>query len=238
MISLITCTGDRPEAFALCEKYMQRQTVFDDCQWIVVDDGKCRTVTSCGQQYIRLPPTDNPVESFRRNMLAALGSVRGEKILWIEDDDAYPASQWIEMVSAYLDHFDICGETRTKYWHCGYRQYKIHTNTQHASLCQTGIRTDPLLRVAVSYLHNHPRPQQMDGAIWRRSGIEDARKHLIPCSTNVIAIKGVPGRKGLGIHHTFEELKANGYTHDPEGEMLRKWVGEEFVEPYLGWRIK
>jgi hypothetical protein len=36
--TVITPTGDRPETFALCERYLYRQTL-KPSKWIVVDDG-------------------------------------------------------------------------------------------------------------------------------------------------------------------------------------------------------
>jgi hypothetical protein len=51
-IVLVTPTGDRPEAFALCEKYVASQTVKPDV-WIVVDDGEVPAVCTMKQHYIR-----------------------------------------------------------------------------------------------------------------------------------------------------------------------------------------
>ena len=39
MIQLLTPTGMRPEAFALCERWMAAQTYDGPCTWFVVDDG-------------------------------------------------------------------------------------------------------------------------------------------------------------------------------------------------------
>jgi hypothetical protein len=38
LVSIITCTGFRPEALALCEKYILRQTYKDLIEWIIIDD--------------------------------------------------------------------------------------------------------------------------------------------------------------------------------------------------------
>lgn len=38
LVSIITCTGFRPEALALCEKYILRQTWKSPIEWIIVDD--------------------------------------------------------------------------------------------------------------------------------------------------------------------------------------------------------
>jgi hypothetical protein len=69
-------------------------------------------------------------------------------------------------------------------------------------------------------------PQQADGHIWRRQDVPEDRKFILPCSTQVIATKGLPGRQGLGIHHRPEELDKAQYNHDPDYAMLRRWTGE------------
>lgn len=230
-VSLITLTGDRPWAFSLCEKYMARQTI-QDYQWVVVDDGQEPTTVTMGQQYVRLPPAESPQESFRRNLSVAFEMVQGQKVLFWEDDDAVVSRFWIELMKEYLNRYDVVGEGFTKYYHCRHRRFKVHPNGTHASLCQTGVRVGQTTRLMQKYLREHPRPQQMDGALWKRLGIPDSRKYLIPCSTQVIALKGLPGRGGLGIHHTLEELNKNGYRHDPDATVLKQWLAED-AEPYL-----
>lgn len=235
-ITLITATGDRPEAFRLCEKWMARQT-FKDYDWIVVDDGAEATGVTQDQQYIRLAPAANPQDSFRRNLSVALECIRTPKVLFVEDDDFYDA-RYVEFMSAMLDMRDLVGCGRCKYYHVGYRKWKLHTNVSHASLCQTGIRTGDYLMRMQDYLRKHSRPQQLDGHIWRRANVPDSAKLLIPCSILTIAIKGVPGRKGLGIHHTKQELENTKYKDDPDGEVLRQWVGEADAEVYLNMQIR
>lgn len=234
-VTLITCTGDRPEAFRLCEHYMARQT-HQDFNWIVVDDGETPTETTKGQQYIRLEPAKSPPESFRRNLSVGLSAASAKKVLFIEDDDLY-LPFYVELMCRLLDRWEIAGEGRCRYYHVGYRMWKEHTNTAHASLCQTGMRVGPVTAKFLGMLRSSGRPQQADGSIWKRQGIEEEKKFLIPCSTQVIATKGLPGRKGLGIHHTYEELQQNGYQDDPHLQLLTRWAGDSaanYASMYLG----
>ena len=95
MISLITCTGNRPEAFALCEQYMLRQTYEGEVQWIIVNDCMERGVFPLPKkkkgwivQLYHGPMKWEPgINTQRPNMDAALQVVLGKKILIIEDDD-------------------------------------------------------------------------------------------------------------------------------------------------------
>ena len=39
MLTLLTATGARPEAWAICEQLMARQTYAGPVRWVIVDDG-------------------------------------------------------------------------------------------------------------------------------------------------------------------------------------------------------
>ena len=58
VITLITPTGDRHEAFALCEKWIGRQSYIGQIQWVVVDDGHEPTETTLGQEVLRPEPVE------------------------------------------------------------------------------------------------------------------------------------------------------------------------------------
>lgn len=226
MLTLITLTGDRQWAFSLCEKYMARQTVGWG-NWLVIDDGHEPTVTTLDQQVIRLSPGLPPKESFRRNMQVALshgGSVpRGDKILFIEDDDWY--SRWhIELMNAQLDNCVLAGEGRAKYYNVKQRKFLVHPNNAHASLCQTGFKGDDIRRLALSYLTTASAPEMLDGHIWKRAGVVDTIKRLNPTSTTTVGIKGAPGRGGLGGHHV--ELPPQ-YRDDADASVLKLWLAED-----------
>src|ERR1017187_2413419 len=93
-ISIITETGARPEAIALCLKYVQRQSYTGPLQWIVVDDGVTATEAPSllreGWLVTYLRPESQPGQNtLARNLLMALPEVLYEKVLVFEDDDWY-----------------------------------------------------------------------------------------------------------------------------------------------------
>ncbi len=224
-LTIITCTGDRPIAFCRCELYLARQTS-RDFHWIVVDDGLTETVCSQGQEYVRLPPAASPKESFRANYIAALSRVQTPYFLVAEDDDWY--SRWyVEFMHDLLRFGEslLVGESRAKYYNVRHRAWKVHRNTRHASLSQTGFRTLLTRDVMLAYLQSDPNPQQLDGAIWKRCGLLRSQMQLLPVSSHCVALKGTPGRSGLGIDHTLNELRRHDYTFDPNAERLKLWLG-------------
>lgn len=229
-ITLVTPTHDRPQAFALCEKYMARQTVKPD-RWIVVDDGVEPARCTLGQERIRLLTIDTPRESFRKNWLTGLQMARG-RILCIEDDDWYRAD-YIEQMAEMFDARPLIGEARARYFNVRHRMFLTHTNRFHASLCQTGIGSEEIRQAAVRVLETDKRPEMLDGSLWRRSGVSPELKLLRPSSTICVGIKAVPGRGGMGVGHSLAEMKAQPYQFDPSAEMLRRWIGEEDAVAYL-----
>ena len=50
--TIITPTGDRPDAFELCCKYVQRQTI-KPVEWIVIDDGETPTTMPDNCNYLK-----------------------------------------------------------------------------------------------------------------------------------------------------------------------------------------
>ncbi len=83
----LTCTGDRPEAFALCEKWMTRQRIQPD-RWIVVDDGISPTPVSMGQDYMRRIRRETG-HTLSLNLVEGLSRCDGCAVAFFEDDDWY-----------------------------------------------------------------------------------------------------------------------------------------------------
>jgi len=187
-----------------------------------------RTFFRQSDTYIRGETGLPPAESFRSNLLAGMEAVEYDKVLIIEDDDWYHPC-YVAMMTALLDVRPLVGSARAKFYNVRHRKYLVHNNTSHASLCQTGFRRELFPKV-IEILQNSGSliptgPQQLDGTLWRRSGIPAGHKLLLPESPHVVGIKGMPGLPGLGIHHRAEELR--GYTDDPELLQLREWIGSD-----------
>lgn len=224
-VSLITCTGTRPEAFALCEAYMARQTYTGPRQWIVVDDGETKTPVTQDQQVLRPYPFWKPGENtLARNMLVALEWVTGDVIFFIEDDDWY-APDFLEKTLAAIEGVDLAGQGRAKYYHVGARLYYQNVNETHASLCQTAMTRAmiPALQMICQ-----SEGEFFDRRLWHGAD----QKFLFGGPDLCVGIKGLPGRLGIGIGHR----PPPGYdVRDPELTLLASWIGAEDAERYRGF---
>lgn len=246
MIIAITCTGARPEAFALCEKYMARQKVHPD-QWIVVDD--CDPATKCtmGQTIIRPEPRwpEFPEPNTQhRNMAAAVdyiqrGILHGrDQIIFFEDDDWYHES-YIQLQVLRLNHNTVVGETPARYYHAKNRAFRIFEEADmnnpvpHASLCATAMRASflPSLECAIE------SRAWIDSNLWRMAALLaplGVSSKLYESST-VIGIKGMPGRPGVSQCHRQE---ADGrWSGDPDLSRLRQWIGDD-ADAYKSFSVQ
>ena len=227
MITVITPTGDRPEAFVLARKWMSSQTVKPD-QWLVIDDGKVPLPINLREdlEYIRRTPLKNEGHTLTLNMVKAVPFIKGDKILIVEDDDWY-SPDYIATMSGLLDSYDLVGESYARYYHLPAMKFRRIGNNAHASFCQTGF-TSKLLPLFESCLPGDP---YIDARIWSVPGIskylivdtEDRRR--LHCS-----IKGLKGRLGIGTGHNSE---ARYYGPDVGLEYLVRWVGEENAKIYM-----
>lgn len=221
-ITVITPTGDRPLAFALCKQWMKNQTRQPD-QWIVVDDGRKLLTPSNGMMYIRREPCqDDPPHTLVSNLIVALPKITGDKILIMEDDEYY-APGYIEEMSVRLDKSEIVGICQSKYYHVPTGGYRIFASKSHASLAQTAFRASFLSEIKT--ILSESKNFSVDMKIWKsvacRSGlfVDD----VIPL---YLGIKGLPGRSGIGIGHkptTYGNVKD---TNDKD--VLKKWVPEDY----------
>ena len=215
-ITLITPTGDRHAAFMLCEKYMERQTYAGELQWIVVDDGYEQTHVTLDQDYIRRNPGEP--KSLGNNLLAALQYVYFDKILVIEDDDWY-SPNYVQYMDLLLNSYNMVGEGRSIYYNITNRKWRHLGNSRHASLCQTGFKSDCLDRFARIL---STKEKFYDIHLWRLSG----SKHLFFDKFLCVGMKGLPGRSGIGMGHR----DFNG-IYDQNWEKLRELIGQD-VEVY------
>jgi hypothetical protein len=227
-ITLITCTGGRPEALALCRKYVMRQTWRGPLQWIVVDDVEPRTVLpDFGLDVdVRVlhpePSWGYGQNTLARNILAAIPEVKYSCVLFIEDDDWY-APGYLEFMHALLQKNVIVGEAPAHYYHVPSRRGLVLPNKQHASLCQTGIRSS-LLYHLLNVCRATQRPF-IDVRLWENMPLSGLRADS---SLFCVGMKGLPGRAGIGIGHRPENNSL--WRADSEGLMLACWVGFDAKE--------
>ena len=229
LLSVITCTGARPEAFDLCKKYMRHQTYEELIQWIIVYDTDERPVTS------DLPGNVNPevylsskkwregLNTQRYNMEEALKHVRGDYIVIFEDDELYQPIYLEDMVDL-LTYCDLAGVCNSKYYHVGLPGYKEMHNYNHAALSHTALTKSvlPFLQAAID-----SGELFFDVHLWNRAKEKRITSLLLSNSNIVIGMKGLPGREGIGAGHKIKD-----YLLDPNLVKLEEWCGA-YASNYL-----
>jgi len=222
LITVITPTGDRPEAFALCERWMSQQTYTGQIQWIVVDDGVEPTACTMGQQYILQRPMQH--HSLCRNLRAAIPHIKGECIFVVEDDDYY-APHYLSTMVGRLQRADLVGEFGAKYYYLRHKSYRHnHQSEHHASLCRTGMTRAVLQTLERSAQGWHPSVDLRLWRAWRGSTFtwRDADGTQSLC----VGMKGVEGRQSRGWKPSRNAVA------DADLKTLEKWVGKEAAEIY------
>ena len=145
MITLLTCTGDRPRLFHRLECWMARQSL-RWTNWIVVDDGVRRTKCTLGQRYIRLDPGLPPPLSYARNLavgLRELGNLPDPEFIFIiEDDDWYGPDYLASLLVALTTH-DLAGESHFRYYNVSERSYYHCRNVHHAAALRDRLPSRP-----------------------------------------------------------------------------------------------
>lgn len=220
-ITVITLTGDRNKVFELVRQHISAQTIQPD-QWIIVDDGfeslPERLIE--GADYIRREPKKGEGFTLIQNMKLAVSQIKGDIILFFEDDDYY-APNYIETYYNYLKKYALVGEGCARYYHVPAQKHARLSNRKHASLAQTGFRKE-LLEIFKSTLVGDP---YVDLRFWQKAFkygylfFDTEDKLRLHCS-----LKGLPGRKGIGIGHNENYAL---YKYDKDYRILKKWIGEE-----------
>jgi len=236
-ITVITCTGDRPQAFSLCKLWIEKQTL-QPTQWIIVDDGKqpLDTIDNPIVHYIRREPTtEDPKHTMLLNLKIALEKVGGDYIFFMEDDEYYSSDFLEKMMSKFKDYL-VIGIGRSKYYHLPSKRYGIHDNMGHASLAQTAIKREFLEKVKM--LLNGD--SFLDIRIWQlfngaKAGHLTVSKNVFEIETKdkrgflfddkndplYVGMKGLPGRTGIGAGHNGT---IHWYHNDINFLILKQWI--------------
>lgn len=228
-VSIITTTGSRPEAFALCEKYIARQTWKGNIQHIVVCDN-WRNPTQCTlgdiQEFYRSPLEWKPgINSQRYSLALGISKVKGDYVFIWEDDDAYKP-QYLEVMLDQLKYAPIVGECGVTYYSLLTKGFMEMGNNRHASLCQTAFKK--------GYIHMfekavHSGEIYIDIALWGKVH-SNKQPHILFSGQNLcVGMKGVgKGRAGIGVGH-----RGNEFTFDTGYTKLKQLLGEEDAKPYI-----
>lgn len=225
MLTLLTPTGARPEAWAICERLMAAQDYAGPVRWVIVDDGpqpQPVTFKRDGWQLVVIRPAPfwQPGQNTQaRNLAKGMEAVPADaRLVIIEDDDSYRAD-WLSHVDRQLDRAELVGECQARYYNLTLRRGRQLSNNGHASLCSTAMRGAAL---ATFRRELKPGVQFIDVNLWRRH----PSRHLFT-GGRVVGMKGLPGRGGIGMGHR-NDFRG---TADPDLTLLRRWIGEN-VELY------
>jgi hypothetical protein len=219
MLTLLTATGCRPEAWKICQKLMQRQTYAGPVHWIIVDDGETPQIVDFYRENWKLTiinPTPHwqPGQNTQaRNLAQGLRMVsESDNLVIIEDDDCY-YPQWLERVEQWLKTHDLVGESFARYYNIQTKQARQLQNRTHASLCATAMKGEAIFALK-KYLK--PSVQFIDLNLWKNF----QGKKALYTTEMVLGIKGLPGRGGIGMGHKTE-FKGQ---FDDKGSILRQWA--------------
>ncbi len=219
LITAITPTGDRPLALALCQHWMEMQTVRPD-QWIVVDDGKVPSTPPPGADYIRRTPRrSDKDQTLIVNLKTAVPYIKGSKILIMEDDEYY-APGYVEKMAKELETEEVVGIVEAKYYHLPSGGNVQIANVVHASLAQTGFR-ESFLPTFDKLLRDHS--PYLDTRMWK-AALTAGKGFLFPDREQLlyVGMKGLPGRVGIGTGHTTAMYHNN--FDDIHRTVLKKWM--------------
>ena len=216
MLTLVTPTGCRPEAWALCERWMMAQTYPGRVKWIVVDDGMLPQPVTFRRPMWEVSVI-RPQQKWRigensqgRNFVEALKLVQpNERVAVIEDDDYY-APGWLARVDAELNEYDLIGQGWNCYYHVKTGAIRINDNDTHASLCASAFKGKAL---EVFRRQCERAPRLIDVPMWRHA----PRRHCFKARL-VVGMKGLPGRTGIAGGHTL----TTAHPFD-----LQEWIGED-----------
>lgn len=248
-VSILTLTGARPEAFALCEKYVKRQRALTldseyEFEWIIVDDGG-------SWPGMRLPEHENlshafyipnsqwqaGENTFNRNLAYGLKYCTGELIAFMEDDDWYSPHYLLCMLDVWRTANlkpRIIGSSPAEYYNVRTGEHKILDNIFHASLAETIIHRS-LVPVCQSILKQDQGITFFDVQLWREARMmcPGDSNYWLGAAGHSIGIKGMPGRRGIGVGHLDHP---EWEKDDLEFSYLRRLIGNEDAEAYKKYR--
>ena len=217
-VSVITPTADQPIGIGLLEGYVASQTV-QPFQWIVADDGDKPASLTMGQHHIVRERTLQGGASLALNMLSALDAVTGDYVVIMEHDDYYSPGHIAHCIG--IDSI-ATGASHIRYYHVDSRMW-IRLRSRGSALCCTAFRAEaiPIMQAAAESCLK-TGAISLDRSFWRQVNGE------ITDSNTVVGIKGLPGRKGLGMGHN----PANSWTPDPKMITLSQWIGKDAAAVY------
>jgi hypothetical protein len=220
MLTLLTATGCRPQAWAICEELMRRQNYAGPVKWIIVDDGEAaQPITFKRKNWtlmvVRPETFWKPGQNTQaRNLMAGMELVEAkDQLVVIEDDDFY-SPDYLTWCATWLEEFDLVGESFARYYNVKSKMARPLSNGEHASLCSTSMKGAALEAFRKEL---QPGVKFIDINLWRNF----KGKKTLQKGNRVVGIKGLPGREGIGMGHRNDFAG----QFDRSGSILRQWVG-------------
>ena len=180
---------------------------------------------------------ESPQQSFINNLKEALKHTTedpNEVLFFIEDDDYYHPSYLPTMLER-MQHNEIAGLAEARYYNLRSRAFTVFPHTIHASLSATalrGSRARSALNAAVLQCEGE-KLIHVDLRFYDHARALRIPTELLPqLKTLQVGIKGMPGRKGLGIgHRPPPGWPIDGHNFD----QLRSWLKEDICLylPYI-----
>jgi hypothetical protein len=230
MLALITPTRARPRALTICEDYVRRFERPGGVVWITVEGVPMGSTVleNIDTMHYRVrheqPDEMSPLLSLAHNVRQGVRFARmlgGDdlQIAIIEDDDWY-APDYLTWLCPLVKEHGMVGEGNAIYYNVRSRTWQELRNTRHASLCSTawddsavGDFVDEVLRECV---------QSAEGAFLDVRLWKSIPGHIsIPVSHRVVGLKGLPGKRGIGVGHQDQPYA------DLDMAVLRQLIGAD-----------
>jgi hypothetical protein len=228
MIQILTPTGMRHEAWALCCEWMASQNYKGFVRWIIVDDGdKPQSVPQIGGWDIVVvypEPKWKPGQNTQcRNLLEGLKHVDDRyPVIFVEDDEHYKPG-WLSRCVKELEHDDLVGQAISCKYSIALMRAREQTIPGRANLACTAIKG----RMIGVFREIIERGVKLaDVVMWRENQGRLFSGHY------VTGIKCMPGRAGIDSGHR-DDMPGR---YDPYGRMLQQWIGKDAAQRYIRYR--
>lgn len=234
-VTIITPGGDRPWSLNLLRQYLLRQTFPGTMQWLVISDSQNQKpyediwlnfAKSMDPRFIDGQMHELPYDaeflgprSLAENLLWGLRRAKGEIIVICEDDDWYGPEHIKECVTHLAaNKIRATGTIWQRYYHLPSMSHRTFKNVGSA-LCSTAFHRSliPNLQEAALWCGENNR-KGIDRRFW--DSLESEEKDIFePEKNQVIGMKGLPGRFGIGVGH-----QPRGFINDADATVLREWT--------------
>jgi hypothetical protein len=199
VVYLITPTGGRQKSLNLLAMYIERQTYQGPMTWLVCDDCDPPSFLPhmrCAVEVIRPPwrwgKGDNTQS---RSLCALLDRVPDDADVIVMEDDDWYGPNYVQAQVDRLRAYELVGEGPTIYFNPVANRWRRMPRRNATSLCETAMKGAALSLFRKVAKNNR---KMIDIRLW-----QDFRgsKRIFE-RVNVVGMKGLPGRGGIGVGHS------------------------------------